>query len=94
MVHPRVLKEAALQIFNALKYLFELSINNRDLPDEWKSSIVSVIHKQGSKSSVSNYKPISLTSVICKSLESIIRYHIMNHFSVNKLYLTLNSLAL
>ena len=42
--------------------------------------------QKGSKSSVTNYRPIALTSIICKSMESIIRDHIMDHFTRNKLF--------
>ena len=36
--------------------------------------------KKGNKCDPSNYRPISLTSIICKLMESIIRDHIMNFF--------------
>ena len=45
-----------------------------------------MVHKKGSKASVSNYRPISLTCVICKMLESMIRDHVMDHFKINKLF--------
>ena len=37
------------------------------------------IFKKGSKMSTENYRPVSLTSVVCKVLEHIIHRHIMNH---------------
>jgi len=36
--------------------------------------------KKGNKSNPSNYRPISLTSTICKVMESIMRDHIMISF--------------
>ena len=39
--------------------------------------------KKGSKSDPSNYRPISLTSVICKLMESLVRDHIIEFFSQN-----------
>ena len=44
MLHPRVLKQIAVEITDALRYLFEVSLDC-DLPHDWKSSIVSVIHR-------------------------------------------------
>ncbi|MFI5406894.1 MAG: RNA-directed DNA polymerase, partial [Nitrososphaerales archaeon] len=85
-IHPRVLCELSEQICGALKYMFELSVNTGVLPSDWKNSIVSVLHKKGSKADLSNYRPISLTSIICKLLESIIRDHIMNYFTCNKFF--------
>ena len=35
---------------------------------------------------VNNYRPVSLTCIICKILESIIRDSIMEHFTANKLF--------
>lgn len=39
-----------------------------------------------SKSDVSNYRPISLTCIVCKILESLIRDHIMYYFKTNNLF--------
>ena len=42
------------------------------LPKEWSQAIVTPVHKGGNSSDVSNYRPISLTSVACKVMERII----------------------
>jgi len=55
------------------------SIISGVVPDEWKSANVTPIHKSGSKGRVENYRPISLTSQICKIQESIIREAIIEH---------------
>ena len=86
MIHPRILKEISAEVTGALKILFEMSLSNCTLPEDWKSSIISVIHKKGPRDSVSNYRPISLTCIACKILESIIRDHSMNHFFKNNLF--------
>ena len=36
------------------------------LPDEWKHVDITSLHKMGSKSLRENYRPISLTSIVCK----------------------------
>jgi len=86
MICPRVLKEAAVQVTTAMKYLFDISLKWGILPDDWKCSVVTAIHKKGSKSCMSNYRPISLTCIICKILESLVRDHIMNYFLQNNLF--------
>ena len=86
MIHPRVLYEVREQISGVLKHIFVASLRTSELPDDWKSSIVSVIFKKGSRTSVSNYRPISLTCIVCKILESFLRDHIMEYFLSNKLF--------
>ena len=41
--------------------------------------------KKGSRLEKSNYRPVSLTSTICKILESIIRDKIMKYLQLNRL---------
>ena len=41
--------------------------------------------KKGSKNEVNNYRPVSLTSVVC-NLESVIRDHIMKYFLDNEFF--------
>lgn len=86
MIHSKVLKELAPQLSKALKYIFDMSLCACDIPDEWKCSTVCTIFKKGSKSSVSNYRPISLTCIVCKILESFIREHILSYFKKNMLF--------
>ena len=59
---------------------FETSYNLGQLPADWKIGNITAIFKQGNKSDPSNYRPISLTSTICKVMETIIRDHIMDFF--------------
>ena len=47
--------------------------------------IDSPIFKKGKKCDAGNYRPVSLTSHVCKMLESIIKDSIINHINVNKL---------
>ena len=79
-IHPRVIYELRSQLCPAFKIIFQLSLNTGHIPDEWKRSIVSVLHKKGNKSSISNYRPISLTCIVCKIMESLIRDQLMEYF--------------
>ncbi|MCP4267589.1 MAG: reverse transcriptase family protein, partial [Candidatus Brocadiaceae bacterium] len=55
------------------------------VPEEWKLANVTPIFKKGCKSQPGNYRPISLTSVVCKLMETIIRDKIVKHLETNKL---------
>jgi len=56
-----------------------------DIPHDWKEGQVVPIHKKGKCSSVQNYQPISLTSVVCKMLERIMRNTILEHMISNNI---------
>ena len=45
--------------------------------------LIYVIFTKGKKDEVSNYRPVRLTCIVCKILESIIRDKIMKHFAKN-----------
>ena len=84
-IHPRVLKETAPAITPALTRLFNESLKNHTIPDDWKTGIITSIFKKGDKSDPGNYRPVSLTCIICKILESIIFDFIIKHLRKNKL---------
>ena len=43
------------------------------MPLDWRAEDVVPLYKKGAKNHPSNYRPVSLTSVVCKILESIIK---------------------
>ena len=47
------------------------------LPGEWKDAIVFPLFKKGDPSLICNNRPISLTSTLCKIMESIVKDSIM-----------------
>ncbi len=78
-IHPRLLKETANIMAPQLSLLFSKSMNEGKLPPDWKVADVKPIFKKGQKSNVENYRPVSLTSVVGKVMEGIIRDEIMSH---------------
>ena len=55
------------------------------MPPIWKVAHIKPIHKGGSTSSVSNYRPISLTSVCSKVMESIVGEQMLAYLHDNNL---------
>jgi len=55
------------------------------VPDDWKTANVCPIFKKGSKSQIGNYRPVSLTSQICKVFETVICDAIVLHLKSNGL---------
>ena len=84
--HPRVLRDCADSLDLPLSIIFNKSLQETHLPPPWKDANVKALYKsKGKKIDPGNYRPISLTSVICKIMESIIRDDIIDHMMRNKL---------
>ena len=64
----RVLKETAAEIAPIITHIFQQSYNTSKLPDDWLQALVTPIHKKSLKPSPANYRPISLTCILCKGL--------------------------
>ncbi len=82
---PSVLKNVKLSIIDNLVKIFNYSITSCSVPLDCKLGNVAPIHKNGDKSQAENYRPISLTSVVGKLLETIVTNHISNHLESNNL---------
>jgi hypothetical protein len=52
--------------------LLNITINNNAILGDWKKAIVVSIYKEGDRSVVGNYRPVTSTSVVCKQLEQVI----------------------
>ena len=78
-IMPKLLKSCACAIYPSLTKLFNESVKLCQIPDEWKDATITPLYKKGSKCEPKNYRPISLTSGICKILEKIMRKHLIKH---------------
>ena len=65
--------------------MFNISLKEGIVPGEWKEANVTPLFKKGSRSKTENYRPVSLTSVLCKVLETFIRDHMVDFLVKNKL---------
>ena len=52
---------------------------------DWKSALVTPVFKKGNRSTPANYRPISLTSIVCKILGRIIHTSVISHFERNNI---------
>ena len=85
--YPRVNKETEEETAPHFCNIFRISLEQRKAVRDWKLQNISPLFKKGSKDDPGNYRPISLTSVPGKMLESIIADDMMSHLEHNKLIL-------
>ena len=85
--HPGVMKELENELAPHLYKIFRLSVDQRKAAKGWKLANVPPLFKSGNRENPGNFRPISLTSVVCKILESIIVDLMTDHIERNKLML-------
>lgn len=78
-IHPRILRETATEISPVLKCLFQKSLTLGVLPEDWRDANICPIFKKGDRSEAINYRPVSLTSIVCKLLEHVVCSRLMSH---------------
>ena len=75
-IHPVLLKKGIDSIACALNIIFQRSFYFTEIPLDWKLANISPLFKKGQHTNPNNYRPISLTSVVCKIFEKIVKNHI------------------
>ena len=86
-LHPNMLKELSATIPKPITIIFNSSVcQGLVVPQLWKEGNITALFKKGDKAEPRNYRPVSLTSVICKTMEKLVREMIVKHMSANKLY--------
>ena len=68
-IPAKVLKETANGIAPIIHHIFQQSYTSGQPPEAWKTALVTAIYKKGNKSDPANYRPISLTCILCKVME-------------------------
>ena len=73
-----LLVNCATELAPVLLLIFSHSLSHGVIPKSWKRAAIIPIYKSGDKTVPSNYRLISLTYVICKVLERIIRKQVFS----------------
>ena len=82
---PLLFKRVKLSIALPLTLAFRQLLLVSYVPEDWKSAIVTPVHKKGDSTSLRNYRPISITCVACKLLERVIVRKIYQHLTDNNI---------
>ena len=80
-----MLKELANELKGVLTIIYNRSLSESKISNDWKMANVTPIFKKDEKCDAGNYRSVSLTSHACKILESFIKDSIINHIYVNNL---------
>ena len=83
--HPKFLKSCCKTLSLPFKILFDNTLHEGCIPTDWKIAEVRPIFKKGDKTNPCNYRPVSLTSVICKLFEKFIKESLNKHLTENNI---------
>ena len=78
-IKPLVLQTLRDVIAPILQVIFQRSLNTGRVPKDWSTAFVCPLFKKGDTSLASNYRPISLTSILFKVLEHVVTTNIVSH---------------
>lgn len=80
-----ILKNNADELTPVFTILYQASLNQGVVPDDWKNANITPLFKKGNKKEPENYRPVSLTSISCKLLEHIIHSSIMRYLDTHSI---------
>ena len=78
-IKPLFLNKLHSEVAPILQVIFTKSLQEGTLPSDWLKANVSPIFKKGDKTCPANYRPISLTCILCKLLEHIVTSNVVGH---------------
>ena len=84
-MHSKLLKQCAGILAVLLTKIFDKSLHSAEVPSERRKANVTAVHKKRNRQRPLNYRPISLTSIVYKLLQSNVRDHVMEHLIVKNL---------
>ena len=82
-VSGEILKLGGEAMIPYLARLLDITINNATLSCDWRRATVVPIYKSGDRSLVTNYRPVSLTSIVCKQMEHVIASYLRQVWDKN-----------
>ena len=80
-----LLKDSSCVVSGPLAHIINLSLKSGVVPSEWKTAIITPLHKSGDKDSADNYRPISVLPVLSKILEKAVHKQLTDFLENNKL---------
>ena len=82
---PKILKELQEEIADGLTIIFK-SLRSKEFPSVWKKTRVVAIYTKKNKNLACNHRPVSLTSILCKVMETVVRDHIVEYMKSENVF--------
>jgi len=79
------LKSISSEIALPIAMIFRKSVDTGRVPQDWRTANITPLFKKGKRSQAKNYRPVSLTSQICKIAESVLRDELVSHLDKHSL---------
>ena len=84
-VNSRILVELAKSVAPSLSVLFQNSYDTGIVPSDWKRPNITPIYKKNDKKDLENYFLVSLTTILYKIMESVIKEHLLKYLEDNNI---------
>ena len=80
-IPPRILKECSQVLSSPLALLLNTSFSLGQLQTMWKNANITPVYKKGNRNFRENYRQISLTCILCKISEKVVRNGVVDFWS-------------
>ncbi|KAH7949215.1 hypothetical protein HPB49_006393 [Dermacentor silvarum] len=86
-VAPSFLKLIYPHVSHSLLLMFQSFVDNAFVPQKWKESFVTPVHKGRGKPTceISSYRPVSITSILCRTFERLVNRSIIAFLEQNSI---------
>ena len=78
-LNARVLKAGRFELAPIITHLFNESLKQSFIPEQWKEANIAPVPKVHKPTKPEDFRPVALTSTLCKVLERIIAKYIVNN---------------
>ena len=82
---PRLLLHIPDEILAPVSMIFEMSLREGRVHEDWRRANVVPIYKTGDRGKTKNYRPVSLTCQLCKVFEKLVRDELVEYLEDNGL---------
>ena len=79
LITSRILKDLSSELTPFLTLIFQKTIDEGEVPSDWKYANVTALFNKGDRFKASNYRPVSLTCLCCKLQEHLLTTNILKH---------------